>query len=154
MSARRPRRGRRWLSRVTVRISGLFVLALVVLAAFASVAPAATGSGQPSAADQYIEELPSIDGSVPLEPGGDGSSRWWKLDQRRRLVGRRRRRRGAALPVRAASAAHARRPHRDGTEDARHLARPRRPASARGGHDADARLVGRTRSRRLDHEPP
>ncbi len=59
---------------MVVRISGLFALTLLALAAVASAAPAATGSGQPSAADQYIEQLPSIDGSVPLEPGGGGSS--------------------------------------------------------------------------------
>jgi hypothetical protein len=73
MSARRPGRRRRWLSRVTVRITGLFVLVLVALVALTSAAPAATSSGQPSAADQYIEDIPTIGGSEPLNPGQAGA---------------------------------------------------------------------------------
>jgi hypothetical protein len=56
----------------TVRVAGSCVLVMVALASFASTAPAATDSGQPSAADQYVEQIPTIDGGVPLEPGGGG----------------------------------------------------------------------------------
>ena len=67
----KERQARRGSLRAAQRMLGLFVL-MMILWATTATAEAAPGAGGPSAADQYVEDIPTATGSQPAGSGDQG----------------------------------------------------------------------------------